>query len=93
MTMQHIAPYAHLTAARYDAVRAAAVDAARTLLASWGAARADRAYPAHRTTRQGYRYVVAGKWSVDGRPATAAQARLLNATHVACGVASCAVDA
>jgi len=88
MTMQPTPPLAHLSAAEYTARRERIRAEAEALLIEWGAVIIERDYPRHVTRRDGYRLTLAGRWFIDGRPATSAEARRLNRLAIAAGVAS-----
>lgn len=92
MTQQYPAPMAHLSRPEYETICAQQQTAAAALAAKWGVDAVGREYPDQVTRSDGYRFARAGKWYVvrGGKraPATAAQARALNATGVAHGVGS-----
>lgn len=88
MTMQPSPPLAHLSADDYAARREQALAEAEALLIEWSVASIQRDFPRHVTRRDGYRLVRPGRWWIDGRPATSAEARRLNRLRVASGVAS-----
>lgn len=92
MTMDDIPMMAHLGRAGYEAIRAQEKSAAAALATRWGVEAVGRQYPDRVTRSNGHTFMHPGKWYLvrNGSRvrATAAQARMLNATGVAHGVSA-----
>lgn len=93
MTMEFpLPPMAHLSLSRdqYNTILAREIADAAALATKWGVEAVGRGYPVRVTRTTGHTFMRAGKWYVvrggDRQPASAAQARALNATGVAHGV-------